>query len=585
MPSTKAEISIIIIALVICSAVAGGGVWFSLHDYSDIIDLIVQLLHRPDLKQLLTGQLFTAESYQTVYYLHWLIYPLDLSFFLMVVKYRAKLSVKLFFVLASCKSYLKSLLYFTQHLDKTKKGVLYSFAVFYLVISFYKISVRDIGYDEAWNYNYFINTPAWFPFVLFNTYPLYHFTAHFFDYLPFDHVVNIRLPAVLAGLFLCWLLFFVLGKYFSKISFYLTFLFAVTSYVFVAFSCIAKGVAFSLPLTLIMFYCAFKITDTENNNKRLYLLYVIAGILNIAALPTSFIFCMGALFFSFLHYNRSKNIRKALHFVIANIAVIGIASFFYMTTIINPTSAKVFFKTSAIADTNTFIPVTGQAITFFQKTGCFLFSNDFATAFLSLIAVLLLLLAISKTYRAMLLFCLICIILSFIIDIYSNGVLPDRAFAFLFVPYLVVAGIGMEWLFTRRVPGLIKYAFTAIAFGYLMATGFSNNRSFVNPPVYEQESKKVSMILLEHHVTTSYIQSHAFFIHYPMVLYYYTINNKEWKMNTWEENSTRYKAFDIADKYDCIITDANKKDELLPGYKNIYTGTDFLVFIKDPVLN
>ena len=94
MPSNKFNIFIIVTAVLACSAAAAAGLWFSLHGYNDIINLVIQILNRPDLKKLLTDKLFTQESYHTVYYFHWILYPLDLLFLWLVIKYRSNLSAK-----------------------------------------------------------------------------------------------------------------------------------------------------------------------------------------------------------------------------------------------------------------------------------------------------------------------------------------------------------------------------------------------------------------------------------------------------------------------------------------------------------
>ena len=66
--------------------------------------------------------------------------------------------------------------------------------------SIFYILNRDLQYDEMWSYNYYTSTPFYFNFFMYNNYPLYELTTHFFHWLPFPQKINMRLPVLITGM-------------------------------------------------------------------------------------------------------------------------------------------------------------------------------------------------------------------------------------------------------------------------------------------------------------------------------------------------------------------------------------------------
>jgi len=550
-------------------------IWFSTQSYESLINYFIFSLNRPDLKNLIRESLFTRERYNHVYAWHWIIYPLIFLFVAVCIKKREKLAELSMFGIQTIRYSAKNIHRDLISFKRNEKLALLVFLTAYLGLSVYKIVQRDITYDEAWNYNYFISKPFYFSLILFNTYPLYHMIAHFFNYLPFDDAINIRLPAVLCGLVFLLLLFYSLRKKYDFRTTTITVLIAFSTPLIIIYSCVSKGVIVSILNSLVVFYTAAKMTGQTSIKKYLFI-YVAACLLNFLFMPTAIIFNTGATLFLFGWFLRKKDFKKLLQVFIAAVTILLLTAFFYIPSIISSGEDIVLKASDPLS-----ISVIERIENLFSATSILFFDNSYLSFFLTLAIIITSFFTKDNLLKKRLLLSVTIIATTCSAYIFKEQELPDRALAFLFIPYIIFIAWLVNFLFSYK---MIPWFKNIIVYGVLVLNAFAiwyNNKDFLNPPYYQKEPKIIISILMKYNVTSTYIDNQTFYIHYPVVEYYYNKNKKNWQMNTSDVKSTRFKNFRITDNYDCIITGLDTTFNTFPDYSNIYRGSDFLVYVNN----
>lgn len=572
---SKAAISIIVLSSLVFICILFSLIWFSSQSYESLVNFIIEKFNRPDLRTAITQSLFTEQKFQLVYKFHWVLYLLTLLVFVVVLRKRKQLGNSLYYLLHTLRDFIYSLFYFFYQLNKKEKWVWALLIIFYLSLSLYKISVRNITYDEAWNYNYFINISFYFPFVLFNTYPLYHFIAHIFYYLPFDNTVNIRLPSVLAGMVLLLVTFYITQKIFSKKIGWLIILLLFSLPVTVVFTCVAKGEIFSILFSSIIFYSAIQILTGENQ-KKYFVLYSGFSVLNIISMPTAAVFCAAASFFIFVDFICSKKFSQAVQFFLISILIFGLSAIFYSIPLV--VYGFNFYSKEPYTPIN-FVLIFSRLNSFFSDTSKLFFYFPYVNLILFLLAIAGYFLSKNVLIKKILFLACIVIIADALFAVVSKDTVPNRAFAFELVPYLFIIASGISFILSKKISKPVRYIATLVFAAILISCGYYNNHDYLNPPYYQKEVKIISGLLLKHHVTTCYVNASNFWINYPVIQYYYSVQHRNWILYTADSNSTRFSVFNEKENYDCIITEAHEQQPS-KNYTTIYAGPEFEIFIN-----
>lgn len=326
-------------------------IWFSQTSYSSLVDFITQTLNRPDLKPLIAKSLFTYEKYKIVYNVHWIFYPLIIVISL-VLYYNSRLIYRNFVV---GKDYIQlsffHIIKFFQNLKQKEKLLLSLGCCIYMVLVLYNNHLKEISYDEAWGYNYYVNKPFYFPLILFNTYPLYNIIAHIFTFLPFDTLIDIRLPSLLFGILSLLALFYTLYNYASFFLAGLGLMALTASPLFYIYSSLSRGITLSLFLSVIVLHITLRLISCVEKN-RYQFLFVISNILGIASMPTFIVYTAATSLFLVYCNHKQKSFVKAL---LWNTSIIFLISFiFYLPVLLNSGSALIYHNnhyTFNVADT------------------------------------------------------------------------------------------------------------------------------------------------------------------------------------------------------------------------------------------
>jgi hypothetical protein len=540
-------------------------IWLEQHTYSQLIAFVLSKLNRPDLYDRFVNKLFTEDRYQFLYKLHWLIYPFVLFLWLLIMIKFNRIYTMLHTIGKAFTTSFYNLRDYYKNTGKKEKSILLLISLIYFLLSYYKVFNLDITYDEAWNYNYIIGNPPYFSFLLFNTYPLYHFIASIIDWLPGDSVILTRSISIFCGWFLLIFGYYMLQQIFGKkIALSLAFI-MMASPLFILYSAFAKGILLSTLFSSIQLYCFEKIIYQQS--KRHAILFYITALLNLICLSTTLVFT--AILSAGLIFQALKKDKRylSIKFTGLTIIVIALSSFFYLPLFFSSDPGSIINNPQSNR--------TAPLYAFFNETSILFWGNNLVNFALVLIGILLLL---HKKYYHKILLPLVVIFFTALFVVFKQ--LPDRTLSFLLLPYLLIIGALLQYMAGLiKKPAMKNTFFIAVIVLSLFPNAVFTNR-YVKP-VNENKflAKEISNWMLRNHVKTCYVQHPDFWVFYPTIEYYYRKNNEQWKLNNSQLNSVRYLPFAKDDKYDCIVTDTIVDLSIEAAYDLKMQRDDFKIYL------
>lgn len=546
-------------------------IWFSKTSYSSLVNFITQTLKRDDLKPLIVKSLFTYEKYQFVYKLHWILYPAIIVIALALFYKSGKIYKYSVAGMLYIKLSFSHAMTFFKHLQKMEKLFLTTGCFLYVVLVLYNNHLKEISYDEAWGYNYYINKPFYFPLILFNTYPLYNIIAHFFTYLPFDTLANIRLPSLLFGTLALVALFYTLYDYAGFFLAFLGLIILTASPLFYIYSSLSRGITLSLFLSIIVLHITLRLIDRSADKKRYTFLYIVFNTLGIAAMPTFIVYTAAASLFIICYRYKQKLFIKS---VLLNTSIIFLLSFiFYLPVLLN-SGAALFYHNNHyvfnVADTVT------KLMSFLFGLSQLFFVSKYIAIFLLLISFLLLFpKQQSEIKKTGVFFSLFVVVFTLFARAAAGNIFPERSVNFLILCFIII----LLWMISilQELTYSSKVAFT-LSFFILFSFSYIHNQKELFRPAEDRDAKIIGELLIRNQVKTAYINEEDFWFRVPMIEYYYSEKHKEISFSTSEAGSTRYRAFDLNQHYDCIVCKPSLCSDFNSTYKEIYRNDNFVLW-------
>jgi hypothetical protein len=545
--------------------------WFSHSSYDLLVQKITQTLNRPDLTILINNKIFPIEKYRVVYRFHWLLYILVIAITALVLYQRKKIKRKVGIVVNYIFHAAASVLRFYTSFSRTRLLWLVIGCLVYLSVSLYLAAIKPIIYDEAWGYQYYLKMPFYFSFLLFNTYPLNNFISHFFTYLPFSELINIRLPSILFGLFTILLFFYTVCK---RVGFHwsvLAVVLLISSPVFSTYSYLARGVSLALLFTVIAFH--FLLLLIENGfEARNRWLFVLANILGTLAMPTFILFtAASAAILVANRWSRKMSVKKPL----IDAGLIGMVSVvFYFPMLLSSGSATVFHNNRYQVN---FADIYRETLTFFSGMSDLFFGNNyllFISLFIGFIHILSRI-QIGRYYFATIT-SLVVVLLVILLRLLLGNILPERSLAFLIIPTVLLVILCLRWI-TDNAGKLAKLGIGFFVLLYGAFVYYQTQHQFLAGEE-DRQAKVISEILLRNDITNIYLQEADFWTRLPMIEFYYSEKQAKINVHTSLSSSARYKAFDTRYQYDCIVQEGDPIPEISNAYQPIYKSKEFTVW-------
>ncbi|MBK7691425.1 MAG: hypothetical protein IPJ31_10000 [Bacteroidetes bacterium] len=184
--------------------------------YDSLITYVLQSLHRNDLYEVLTKKYFTREKFALLKMLSWGVSACSLILLLVFFQYRSKLIKGLQQSAETVFSLIRKFRTAVCNNSKLVNRLLFVSLLLVLVRSIYYASTFYIQYDEAWNYNYFLQNTIFYSGLAYNNYPLHNVISWFFIKLLTPSTFVLRLPSIIAGILTCLLVFVTIKKLISQ---------------------------------------------------------------------------------------------------------------------------------------------------------------------------------------------------------------------------------------------------------------------------------------------------------------------------------------------------------------------------------
>ncbi len=547
-------------------------IWFTRTSYSSLVDFITQTLKRPDLKPLIVKSLFTYEKYRLVYKLHWILYPIIIAIFLVLLHNSRKIHKNSVVGLLHIKLTFLNAITFFKHLQKKEKLLLSAGCLLYVLLVLYNNHLKEINYDEAWGYNYYINKPFYFPLILFNTYPLYNIIAHLFTFLPFDTLASIRLPALLFGILGLLALFCTLYNYAGFFLAGIGLVILTASPLFYIYSTLSRGITLSLFLSIIVLHITLRLLINSSDKKRYRFLYIILNILGIASMPTFIVYTTATTLF--IIYSRYKQ-KLFVSAILVNTLIIFLISFiFYLPVILNSGAALIYHNnhyTFNVADT------ANKLISFVVGLSQLFFVSKYVVILLLFISPVLLFLKLQlQIKKTALFFSLFVIGFTLLARAATGNIFPERSLNFLILCFIIIL-LWIMVIFIQRLSYSLKITL-ALSLVVLCSFSYIHNQKQLFSPAEDKDAKIIGELLIKNQVRTAYINEEDFWFRVPMIEYYYSKKHREITFATSETTSTRYQPFDLNNQYDCIVCKPSLCENLISTYKEIYRNNNFVLW-------
>ena len=566
----------LIITIIVITSLSLGAlfitIWFSRTSYSLLVNFITQTLKRPDLKPLIITSLFTYNKYKIIYQFHWVLYPLIIIISGMLYYNSRLIHKNLLIVITYIQISFFHVLLFFKTLNWKEKLLLSFGCCLYVALVLYNNHLKEISYDEAWAYNYYINKLFYFPLILFNTYPLYNLITHFFTFLPFDTLINIRIPSLLFGVLTLLGLFYILYKLESLFLAGLGLMALHASPLFYIYSSLSRGITLSLFLSVIVLHITIRIITGSPFKKRYRFLYIISNFLGIASMPTFIVYTLSASLFLIYLKHKQKLFVKTL---LLSTSIIFLGSFiFYFPVLLTSGSALIYHNNHYVF--NVFDTANKLTSFLFGLSQLFFVSKYVVILLLFISLSLLFLKPLIHIKKIIVTYSLFVVMFTLAARAATGNIFPERSLNYVILFFIIIliwiTGILLHWLSYWLKVTLALSLFVLFSFSYI------HNQKELFRPAEDKDAKIIGKLLIKNEVKTAYIDEEEFWYRVPMIQYYYSKGHKQITFSTSSSNSTRYQPFNINNNYDCIVSKPSFGNTINSLYKEIYRNNNFVLW-------
>lgn len=546
--------------------------WFSRTSYTSLISFVTQQLNRPDLKPLIVNSLFTLEKYELLFNYHWLSYPIIIiisSWLLFKIKWIYNNILLVFLLINRTFFHFYFLL---KNLFTWQKLILTVVVGSYIAVILSNQTIKPISYDEAWSYNYYINKPFYFPLILFNTYPLFNIICHFFTFLPFNAITNIRLPSLVFSALTISVFFYSLHKKFGYFLALIGVLMLGASPLFYIYSTLSRGITLALFFSVIVFHVTYEINKGNTFYKRYYILFIVTNMLGIASMPTFIVLTISSIFYLICYKYKQKEFLVTL---IKSFLLIVAGSFILYFPVLLSLGTDLFKHNEHYLIN--FHSIINKLMDVLLNLSKLFFISEYILIIVIPLSILLLLVPQLPAQKKLLRYSIFVVAFTLIARAATGNILPERAISFLIFSFIVILVILVSWLF-KLYTNRVKISFLVL-FSMVFSLAILHNQKKLFSPPEDADAEIIGELLLQNNVRTVYINEEDFWYRVPMIEFYYAEKNQQITIETSAKSSTRHRDFNPNNNYDCIINKSSYSNIDTP-YKEVYRNKQFVVKVK-----
>lgn len=538
--------------------------------YDDVVNRIITVLQKPGLETLIRTKALTARKYHFVQYLCGAALLIVPVLALVVIKKAAKVGAVIQLVGSSVMSGLRAVVQ-TFYLNTAVQNVWIALTILVVLVKcLFYIHTWDLQYDEMWGYNYFTARPFYFTPFAYNNYPLFELSTHFFKLLPFSVKINLRLPVLVTGILSCLLLYACLRRYYrshpAALGGLLVYAFMPVTTLYMLY---ARGVIFeSFFAVAAIFSLLFWL---QKEDKKYLVIFSLANALGMYSMPTH-LYLWGMLFVVGLAACVRK--KNALPFVTANGIALLLSFLLYLPVLLG---SGVSFVAEAVVLQYSYSQIIPNIPAFVASYSSYY--TGFRVGIVVILAVTTGYLLHRKEKRDPVVLPLVWMLCFFPLFAYvvQKMVVPYRASGFVALALPLFLSVTVQRLENRVNTRILYPCVLFIGATLLAVSHYCHDLNWSR--LRDRQAIHLSELFMNRGVRNFYDNSDGsgFFYFYPALEYYYGLHGKKVDFSVAASNSIRFKPFNPAAGYDCIIYRLDAPAGSAPGqYKEVWT---------DPVLN
>jgi hypothetical protein len=429
-----------------------------------------------------------------------------------------------------------------------------------------------IQYDEAWNYNLFLDKQLFYSIGAYNNYPLHNIVSWCLVHVLGSSVLVLRLTSILSGL-CCTFVVALCVQHFvknEKLALLAAALFCCLP-VSLFYMLYARGVLLEMAVALLVSSLILHYSNLGFTLKRVLLVSVLNafGTYSMLSHPYFIVSSFAALLLYSLLYEQ-KNWLLVLAY--------GFFSLLFSVTLLIPMMLGTGLSPVIAVLTRHQAIQLNDIISYVERVSFFITGFSHSFYFLFVLSSSLLVYFFRKNNLLCLLSLFNCslLLLPVFIPLLTNVYPPERAISFLVLVPLNSAVLFFYYLDKIRVVRFMVYPlalFSLWVFSYNTYT-----HPFLNwSRVLDKQVMDVAMLLKQNHITRVYNDSREFDYFIPGIEFYCKQHHKSIEFSSSSISSTRY-ASTIDATIQCVVLSKQSTAAYYQGDSLIYESGDIMIY-------
>jgi hypothetical protein len=541
------------------------------YSYTSLIQNLLHQIQRPDIADTLSRHYFTESKFKILRITLATCTMISLIGMGLLYHHRNAYFKQVDALADSVKRYLQKSLQIYGSLSVVAKWALGLASVLLLLRSFYYATTFYIQYDEAWNYNLFLDKQFYFSIGAYNNYPLHNLITWCLIHVFGNQVIILRLCGILIGLFLMQYLMITIQYFFKSewLALFVTSVFLCLP-VNVFYMMYARGVLLEIFFALCVMSLLIYFIHSGFSTKRMVWLSVLNMLGTYAMLSHAyFILASGLSLLLYAICCLPKLVKASMWYGVGSIA----ASLLALSPMILGTGLQPAFNVLwSINKVRVF-----DCVSYANRCSEFNFGMPYFWIFLMIGSLFLMGYYFRKNAQLFFvgLLSLLLFLLPLCIPFVTKIFPPERALGFLVVPcialvsiccHVIAQQIKMKWI-------LFPLSICVLVFFSLR----SHTHPFLNwSATLDQQVYETYQVLQKHQIQSVYNDSRDFDYFIPGIEFYSKQKNKPIQFSSSSTQSTRYLPIE-KNTSDAIVYSRSKSHFNSDSIQAIYTVDDIIV--------
>ena len=547
-------------------------VYFFSHSYASFIQVVLDSIQRPDLETVIRTHYFSLEKFNKMRWCLVISVVISTAILLALYRYKKEYNHLIDRIIRSVSNYLNSIQRILLSFSKTGRIALALLLFILLCRSIYMATTFYIQYDEAWNYNLFLDKQLFYSIGAYNNYPLHNIVSWCLVHLLGSSVVVLRLTSILSGLF-CTFVVALCVQHFvknEKLAVLAAALFCCLP-VSLFYMLYARGVLLEMAVALLVSFLILHYSNIGFTLKRVLFVSVLNafGTYSMLSHPYFIVGSFAALLLYSLLYEQ-KNCLLVLAY--------GFFSLLFSVSMLIPMMLGTGLSPVIAVLSHHQAIQLNDIIRYVERVSFFItgFSSSFYFLFVFSIGLLVYFVRKNNLLCLLSLFNCSWLLLPVFIPLLTNVYPPERSLSFLVLVPLNSAVLFFYYLDKIRVVRFMVYPlalFSLWVFSYNTYT-----HPFLNwSRELDKQVMDVAMLLKQNHITRVYNDSREFDYFIPGIEFYFKQHHRPIEFSSSSISSTRY-ASTIDATIQCVVLGKQSTAAYCPGDSLICELDDIMIY-------